>query len=64
DLGLGTDGYKERFGNRTRQTLHATLTKSSIRHLREIARYRIATAAKRSPILETAVRKVRYRLGL
>jgi CelD/BcsL family acetyltransferase involved in cellulose biosynthesis len=37
DLGLGAEGYKERFGNSTRQTLYATATKSWGLHLREIA---------------------------
>ena len=32
DLGLGAEGYKERFGNSTRQTLHVTLTRSWPRH--------------------------------
>ncbi|MGA7907072.1 MAG: GNAT family N-acetyltransferase [Candidatus Sulfotelmatobacter sp.] len=62
DLGLGAEGYKERFANNTRQTLHATLTKSSLRHLREVARYRIATAVKRSSKLEAVIRSVRSRL--
>jgi CelD/BcsL family acetyltransferase involved in cellulose biosynthesis len=58
DLGLGAEGYKERFGNATRQTLYVTATKSWGRHLREIARYRLATALKRSPKVESAVRRV------
>jgi CelD/BcsL family acetyltransferase involved in cellulose biosynthesis len=58
DLGLGAEGYKERFGNGTRQTLYVTATKSWGRHLREIARYRLASALKRSPKVESAVRRV------
>jgi CelD/BcsL family acetyltransferase involved in cellulose biosynthesis len=58
DLGLGAEGYKERFGNSTRQTLDVTMTKSWSRHLREIVRYRTASALKRSPKLESAVRHV------
>jgi CelD/BcsL family acetyltransferase involved in cellulose biosynthesis len=58
DLGLGAEGYKERFGNGTRQTLYVTATKSWGRHLREIARYRAASALKRSPRVESAVRRV------
>lgn len=64
DLGLGAEGYKERFGNSTRQTLYATMTKSSLRHLREKARYRIATVVKRSPRIEAAIRSALVRLGL
>lgn len=58
DLGLGAEGYKERFGNSTRQTLHVTLTGSWGRHLREMLRYKAASALKRSPKLESAVRKI------
>ena len=58
DLGLGAEGYKERFGNSTRQTLHITVTTSLLRHLREIARYRAASALKRSPKVESIVRRL------
>jgi len=62
DLGLGAEGYKERFGNATRQTLHVTVTSSWGCHLREVARYRLASALKQSPKLESAVRRVLSRL--
>jgi CelD/BcsL family acetyltransferase involved in cellulose biosynthesis len=62
DLGLGAEGYKERFGNSTRQTLYATVTRSWRRHLREMVRYRAASAVKRSPKVEAAVRRVLARL--
>ncbi|HEY1657736.1 MAG TPA: GNAT family N-acetyltransferase [Candidatus Sulfotelmatobacter sp.] len=57
DLGLGGEGYKERFGNSARQTLHITISDSRIRHLREVARYRAASAVKRSPKIESALRR-------
>jgi CelD/BcsL family acetyltransferase involved in cellulose biosynthesis len=56
DLGVGAEGYKGRFGNSTRQTLDVTVTKSWGRHLREVVRYRAASALKRSPKVESAVR--------
>jgi len=62
DLGLGAEGYKERFGNSSRQTLYTTLTLSRARHWREVARYRAATAIKKSPRLDTAIRGVRAAL--
>ncbi len=58
DLGLGAEGYKGRFGNSTRQTLYATATKSRRRHLQEVARYRLASVVKRSPRVESAVRRL------
>jgi CelD/BcsL family acetyltransferase involved in cellulose biosynthesis len=58
DLGLGAEGYKERFGNSSGQTLYVTVTKSWSRHLREIVRYRAASVLKRSPKVESAVRRV------
>ena len=64
DLGLGSEGYKEWFANGTRQTLHATLTTSPVRHLRGIARHRVATEVKSYPKLEAAIRNARSRFGL
>jgi len=64
DLGLGSEDYKEWFANGTRQTLYATLTTSRLRHLREMARYQLATGVKRFPKLEAAIRNARSRLGL
>jgi CelD/BcsL family acetyltransferase involved in cellulose biosynthesis len=58
DLGLGAEGYKERFGNSTRQTLDITMTRSWIRHLREIVRYRAALALKQWPKVESVVRRL------
>jgi CelD/BcsL family acetyltransferase involved in cellulose biosynthesis len=58
DLGLGAEGYKERFGNGTRQTLHVTVTRSWYRHVKEIVRYRAAGALKQSPKVESGVRRI------
>ncbi|MFZ0319345.1 MAG: GNAT family N-acetyltransferase [Candidatus Sulfotelmatobacter sp.] len=57
DLGLGAEGYKERFGNSTRQTLHVTLTRSRLRHLLEMAKYRTASELKKSPKVDSMVRR-------
>jgi CelD/BcsL family acetyltransferase involved in cellulose biosynthesis len=57
DLGLGDEGYKVRFANSLRQTLHATLTESWAGHLTEIARYRTASLVKRSPKIESVFRR-------
>lgn len=62
DMGLGAEAYKEWFANGTRQTLYATLTASSARHMREVVRYRIASALKRFPKLDAAIRSARSRL--
>ncbi len=58
DLGLGAEGYKERFGNSTRQTLYVTVTRSWGRYVREVIRYRAASLLKRSPKIEAAVRRM------
>jgi CelD/BcsL family acetyltransferase involved in cellulose biosynthesis len=58
DLGLGAEGYKERFGNSTRQTLYVTVTKSWTRHVQESFRYRAASALKRSPKVESIIRRM------
>jgi CelD/BcsL family acetyltransferase involved in cellulose biosynthesis len=58
DLGLGAESYKERFATGTRQTLDVTITASTARHLKEIVRYRAASAIKSSPPLEHCVRRL------
>lgn len=58
DLGLGAEGYKERFGNCTRQTLYVTATNSRRRHLQEVIRYRAASLLKKSPKVENLVRRL------
>ena len=56
DLGLGTEEYKERFANQSRETLFVTLQVSASRHCREIARYHAARVVRASPKLERSVR--------
>jgi CelD/BcsL family acetyltransferase involved in cellulose biosynthesis len=58
DLGLGEEGYKERFATGYRQTLHATITNSQALRLREALRYHTASAVKASPRLEHWVRRL------
>ncbi|HSZ03240.1 MAG TPA: GNAT family N-acetyltransferase [Terriglobales bacterium] len=58
DLGLGAEGYKERFATGIRQTLDVTVTASTTHYLREAARYHVATAIKSSPRLEHGVRRM------
>jgi CelD/BcsL family acetyltransferase involved in cellulose biosynthesis len=62
DLGLGAEGYKERFGNSTRQTLYVTLTRSPLRHLMAVAKYRTANELRKSPRTESVVRRLLHRL--
>lgn len=64
DLGLGAEGYKERFGNSTRQILYITATKSWSRHLREITRYRAASLLRRAPRVESLVRGALGKIGV
>lgn len=56
DLGLGTEGYKDRFANGARETLHLTLTASRSRHLKEVVRYRAAALVKTKPEIERTTR--------
>ncbi|HXM23213.1 MAG TPA: GNAT family N-acetyltransferase [Terriglobales bacterium] len=58
DLGLGAEGYKERFATGARQTLDVTITASTARHLKEIVRYHAASAIKSSPPLEHCIRRL------
>ena len=58
DLGLGAEGYKERFATGARQTLDITATASTARHLKGMVRYHAATAIKSSPPLEHCIRRL------
>jgi CelD/BcsL family acetyltransferase involved in cellulose biosynthesis len=57
DLGLGDEAYKERFGNGMRETFHVAVTKSRVKHLAGIARYKAASGLKQSPKIERAIRR-------
>jgi CelD/BcsL family acetyltransferase involved in cellulose biosynthesis len=56
DLGLGGEGYKQRFSTGARQTLDFTVTAATTRYLKAAARYHVAAAIKSSPRLEHGVR--------
>jgi CelD/BcsL family acetyltransferase involved in cellulose biosynthesis len=62
DMGLGAEEYKDRFANRTRETLYVTLKSSASQHLREIVRYRAAALVQKYPKVEAAARAVLARL--
>ena len=58
DLGLGAEGYKERFANGERTTLYATLSCSGIDLLKGKARYRAAEAIKQRSSVEAVARRL------
>lgn len=62
DLGLGAEGYKERFANGQRTTLHATLSRGRINLWTVKGRYRAAETIKKRPWLESFARGVQSRL--
>lgn len=62
DLGLGAEGYKEKFANAGRQTLHVSLSSSRISHARLVLRHRVVEAIKGRPKLETHVRSALSRV--
>jgi CelD/BcsL family acetyltransferase involved in cellulose biosynthesis/RimJ/RimL family protein N-acetyltransferase len=62
DLGLGAEGYKERFATSMRETLHVTLSRDVRHYAREAARHHLATAVKKLPALEGWSRAVRSKV--
>ena len=58
DLGLGAEGYKERFANGERTTLYATLSCSGLDLLKGRARYRAAEAIKQRSGVEAVARRL------
>ena len=59
DLGLGDEAYKERFANAICSTRYLQLTTSLPRHLANISRHWLAASAKRSPVVDTQLRRGR-----
>ena len=58
DLGLGAEGYKERFATGVRETLHITMATSAAICLKAKMRYRAATMVKSVPRLENWIRSL------
>jgi hypothetical protein len=58
DLGLGDESYKTRLATAHRETLHITLSRSYISHLKTGLRAIIARKVKKAPRLERALRKI------
>ena len=56
DLGLGDEGYKQRYAKAGRQTLYVVANRSKSRLFLEISRHRVGQLVKRSPRLERVVR--------
>ena len=63
DLGLGAEGYKDRFATSTRETLHVTLSNQFSKYIGAYLRYRLAETVKSFPPLEKASRSVRDRVS-
>ncbi len=58
DLGLGSEEYKDRFANQTREILYTTLKRSVVRHWKEICRYRVTQWVHGYPSLEQKLRRL------
>lgn len=56
DLGLGAEGYKDRFATSNRQTLHLVLHQAFPSHLQAVMRYHAATVTKASPRVDSWIR--------
>jgi CelD/BcsL family acetyltransferase involved in cellulose biosynthesis len=59
DLGLGAEGYKDRFATATRQTLFCELNDSFVDHLRAVTRHCAVLITTASPRVEKHVRSLR-----
>lgn len=62
DLGLGSEAYKAKFANESRETLCITLRRSAIDHLVTVFRYRVAEAVRANPRTEKLAGWARSRL--
>jgi CelD/BcsL family acetyltransferase involved in cellulose biosynthesis len=57
DLGLGDEGYKQRYAKAGRQTLDTSASRSNLGFAAEVCRYRVAEFIKKSPRVEKEVRR-------
>jgi len=57
DLGLGAEGYKDRFATSSRQTLHLVLHRAFPSYLQAAVRYHAAAVAQASPRMESWIRR-------
>ena len=62
DLGLGSEAYKAKFANESRETLYVALHSSLLEHWGTRLRYRTAAAVKASPTWEATVSWLRNRV--
>lgn len=62
DLGLGSEAYKAKFANESRETLYVALHSSLLKHWGMRLRFRTADAVKASPALEKIVSSLRNRV--
>jgi CelD/BcsL family acetyltransferase involved in cellulose biosynthesis len=63
DLGLGDEGYKDRYAKSGRQTLCVTVSRSKARLAQEVCRYQAVRLVARFPGLEARVRRSRSRIS-
>jgi CelD/BcsL family acetyltransferase involved in cellulose biosynthesis len=63
DLGLGSEAYKAKFANASRETLYVTLHRSFVRHFASALRDRVAAAVKANPAMEKRAEALRNRLN-
>jgi hypothetical protein len=61
DLGLGSEAYKAKFTNESRETLHVTLHSSMLGHLGTSLRYHVAEEVKARPQIEKLAGALRER---
>lgn len=62
DLGLGAEGYKEKFANQARQTLHVSVSSTFFAHAKTALRHRASEMIKTRPAAEHRVRSALDRL--
>jgi CelD/BcsL family acetyltransferase involved in cellulose biosynthesis len=63
DLGLGAEGYKDRFATASRETLHVTLSGRIRDHLKHSLRYHLVETLNKSPRAEGLARKIRHQIN-
>jgi CelD/BcsL family acetyltransferase involved in cellulose biosynthesis len=63
DLGLGSEAYKAKFANASRETLYVTLHRSLRAHLQTMVRYQISEAVRSAPAVDRFATRMRLRMA-
>ena len=64
DLGLGDESYKARLTTESRETVHVTISRTYVSHVRTVLRFKVGQVVKRFPKVERVIRYGLHKLKI